>query len=167
MALWIGGVGEDVARAEAAVCVHAQDGAGGAAGHVEPDGLAGGGERGVRQGQAERFADDLRGGGGAEELAAAAGRGAGAAADLGGVFERDLLLGEAGADGLDLAGVFAVVGQQRDAAGDEDGWAVAPAEASAIIMAGRPLSQVATPRTPLRVGSERIRRRRTMAASLR
>jgi len=42
-----------------------------------------------------------------------------------------------------------------------------PEEASAIIMAGRPLSQVATPMTPLRVGRERMRRRRTMAASLR
>ncbi len=42
-----------------------------------------------------------------------------------------------------------------------------PAEARAIIMAGRPLSQVAMPNTPLPVGSERIRRRRTMAASLR
>ena len=39
--------------------------------------------------------------------------------------------------------------------------------ASVIIIAGRPLSQVATPRTPLRVGSERTRRRRTIAASLR
>jgi len=42
-----------------------------------------------------------------------------------------------------------------------------PAEASAIIMAGSPLSQVAMPITPIRVGSERIRRRSTMAASLR
>ena len=32
--------------------------------------------------------------------------------------------------------------------------------ASAIIIAGRPLSQVATPITPLRVGSERISRRK-------
>ena len=34
-------------------------------------------------------------------------------------------------------------------------------------MAGRPLSQVATPITPRRVGSERISRRSTIAASLR
>ena len=73
-------------------------------------GCAGGGERGVGQGEAEGFGDDLRGGGGAEELAAAAGCGAGAAADLGGVFEGDLVLGEAGADGLDLACVFSVFG---------------------------------------------------------
>ena len=39
--------------------------------------------------------------------------------------------------------------------------------ASASIIAGRPLSHVATPSTPLRVGSERARRRSTMAASLR
>jgi site-specific DNA recombinase len=39
--------------------------------------------------------------------------------------------------------------------------------ASAIIMAGRPLSQVATPITPRRVGSERASRRSTTAASLR
>jgi hypothetical protein len=40
-------------------------------------------------------------------------------------------------------------------------------EARAIIIAGRPLSQVATPSTPRRVGSERIRRLSTTAASLR
>ena len=39
--------------------------------------------------------------------------------------------------------------------------------ASAIIIAGSPLSQVATPRTPRRVGSERMSRRKTWAASLR
>ena len=33
--------------------------------------------------------------------------------------------------------------------------------------AGKPLSQVPTPITPRRVGNERIKRRRTMAASLR
>src|SRR5438034_11221850 len=38
---------------------------------------------------------------------------------------------------------------------------------SDLIIAGSPLSQVATPRTPLRVGSERINRRSTIAASLR
>src|SRR2546425_10083949 len=38
--------------------------------------------------------------------------------------------------------------------------------ASAIIIAGSPLSQVATPITPRRVGSERISRRKIGAASL-
>ncbi len=40
-------------------------------------------------------------------------------------------------------------------------------EARAIIVAGRPLSQLATPRTALRVGRERMSLRNTMAASLR
>ena len=40
-------------------------------------------------------------------------------------------------------------------------------EASVIIIAGRPLSHVAMPSTPRRVGSERTRRRNTIAASLR
>ena len=39
--------------------------------------------------------------------------------------------------------------------------------ARAIIMAGRPLSHVATPITPFLVGSDRISRRNTWAASLR
>jgi hypothetical protein len=39
--------------------------------------------------------------------------------------------------------------------------------AKAIIMAGKPLSQVATPKTPLRVGKDRINLRKTVAASLR
>ena len=39
--------------------------------------------------------------------------------------------------------------------------------AMASIIAGRPLSQVATPKTPFRRGSERISRRNTIAASLR
>ena len=42
-----------------------------------------------------------------------------------------------------------------------------PADASAIIIAGSPLSHVATPSTPLPVGSDRISRRSTIAASLR
>ena len=40
-------------------------------------------------------------------------------------------------------------------------------EASAIIIAGSPLSHVATPMTPRRVGSDRISRRNIVAASLR
>jgi hypothetical protein len=42
-----------------------------------------------------------------------------------------------------------------------------PADASAISIAGSPLSHVAMPKTPARVGNDRIRRRSTMAASLR
>ena len=41
------------------------------------------------------------------------------------------------------------------------------APARAIIMAGRPLSQVPIPSTPFRSGSERMSRRSTIAASLR
>ena len=133
---------------------------------VEPDGLAGGCERGMRQGQSQRLADDLRSGRGAEKLASAAGRCAGAASHFGRVFQRDLLLRKARADGLHFARILARLGQERDAAGDQHRGQRA-CDASAIIIAGRPLSQVATPSTPLRVGSERMSRRSTMAASLR
>ena len=61
-------------------------------------------------GESEAFRDDLGRSGGAEELASAARRGAGAAADVLGVFERYLALGEARAYGLDHAGVLAVFG---------------------------------------------------------
>ena len=119
------------------------------------------------QRHAQRFGDDLAGRRGAQELAAAARGGAGLAAQVGGFFDRDLAMGKADADGLNFARVFAFGGRQGDAAGDENRRAACVGSASASIMAGRPLSQVATPMTPLRVGSERIRRRRTMAASLR
>ena len=39
--------------------------------------------------------------------------------------------------------------------------------ATAIIIAGKPLSHVATPSTPARNGSERANRRKTTAASFR
>ena len=82
MALRSGGVGQDVPRRRSAL-LQLQHGARGAAGHIEPDRLAGRRQRRVRQRQAQRFADDLRRGGGAEELAAAAGRRAGPAAQVG------------------------------------------------------------------------------------
>ena len=69
--------------------------------------------------QPEGLGDDLRRGGGPEELAAAAGAAAGPATELGGLGQRQLAVGEAGPDRLDLAGVLAVAGRQRDAAGDE------------------------------------------------
>ena len=121
-----------------------------------------GDERGVRQRQAERLADDLRRGRRAEELAAAAGAGAGPAAQLGRLSQRELAVREAGADRLDLAGVLAVErGEQVTPPGTRTHGRSCIA-ARAIIIAGRPLSQVATPSTPLRVGSERISRRKTM-----
>ena len=98
-----------------------------------------------------------------EKLASPAGRRAGPASHFGGIFERDLLLRKARAERLDLARIFARFRQQRDPAGHEHRRAIFRIAASAIIMAGRPLSQVAIPRTPLPVGSERIRRRRTIA----
>src|SRR3981189_1087916 len=112
-----GGVGEDLGCADVELA-EAQDGAGRAARGVEPDALAGGAEGGVGQGEAEGFGDDLRGCGGAEELAASPGCGTGAAAYLGGVFEGDLVLGVACSDGLDFARVFAVLWKQCNAAGD-------------------------------------------------
>jgi hypothetical protein len=74
----------------------------------------------VWESKAEGFGDDLRGGCSAEELATSAGRGAGAAADLGGVFESDLVLGETSADSLNFASVFSIFGKQRYAARDQD-----------------------------------------------
>ena len=63
-----------------------------APGHIQPDGMAGRRQRGMRQRHAQRFAHHLRRGRGAQELAAAAGRSAGAAAHLGGVLDRDLVM---------------------------------------------------------------------------
>ena len=79
----------------------------------------------MRQRHPERLGDDLRGRRGAQELAAAAGAGAGAAAELGGLLERELAVRVAGADRLDLAGVFALAGRQRHAAGNEHAGQVA------------------------------------------
>ena len=83
-------------------------GAGRAARHIQPDGMAGGRQRGVRQRHPQRLAHHLRGGRRAQELAAAAGRRAGAAQHLGGGFQRDLPVGEARADGLHRAGILAL-----------------------------------------------------------
>ena len=115
------GLGEDVVSSKMQL-LEAQNGAGRAAGGVEPDGLAGRSKSGMRKGEAKSFGDDLRRCSGAEKLTASAGRGAGAAADLGSILERDLMLREACADGLDLAGVFSVFRQQCDAPGDENAW---------------------------------------------
>ncbi len=73
----------------------------------------------MRERHAERFADYLRGGGGSQKLAASAGRGAGAAKVARGGFERDLPVRETGSGGLHLAGVFALFGEQGDAAGNQ------------------------------------------------
>lgn len=75
----------------------------------------------MREREAESLGDDLAGGGRAHELAAPAGRTAGLAAHLGGVFEGDFLACETGRERLDLAGVLGVLGEERDAAGHENG----------------------------------------------
>ncbi len=112
------------------------------------------------QREPERLADDLRGGGGAEELAAAARRRAGPAAQLGRLGQAQLAEGEAGADRLDAPVSSPCSGGSVTPPGTSTEGSV-PEPASAIIIAGSPLSQVATPRTPRRVGSERISRRKT------
>ena len=107
------------------------------------------------------------GGRGAEELAAAARRAAGAAAQLGRFLERDSspwakrapMVWTLPASSPSVGGSVTPPGTSTQGR--------SRMAASAIIMAGRPLSQVATPSTPLRVGSERISRRKTIAASLR
>ena len=62
--------------------------------------------------------------------------------------QRDLAVRVAGADRLHLAGVLAVARRQRHAARARARTAGRASPASAIIIAGRPLSQVATPSTP-------------------
>ena len=78
-----------------------------------------------------------------------------------------LAVGVARADRLHRAGIDAVGRRQRDAARHDHGRRDRATPASAISIAGRPLSHVATPMTPRRVGSERISRRSTIAASFR
>ena len=87
--------------------------------------------------------------------------------ELGSLLQRDLAVHEPDADRLHAAGVVALVGQQRDAARAPARTARSCMAASAIIIAGSPLSQVATPSTPRAVGSDRISRRKIVAASLR
>ena len=95
--------------------------------HVQPHRLAGRRQRGVRQRDAQRLGDHLRGGRGAQELAAAAGRAAGAAAHRGGVLQVDQSVRVAGADGLHLGGVLGAARGQRHAAGHDHAGQVAAA----------------------------------------
>ena len=55
-----------------------------------------------------------------EELAPAAGGGTGPAAEVGGFLKRDQAVAVAGADRLNLSGIFAVLRRQRHAAGNDD-----------------------------------------------
>ena len=95
------------------------DGSGGTAGDVEPDRLPRRGERGVRNREPEGLGDDLRGGGGSEELTAATGGRTGAAAEIGGLVERDELVRETRSQRLHGARVLAAPGRQRDPSGDD------------------------------------------------
>ncbi len=83
-------------------------------------GLARRRQRRVRQRQAERFADHLRCRRSAQELAAAARRAASVAAFLGRLFESDLAVSVAGADGLNLGGILVPFGGKHDAAGNKN-----------------------------------------------
>ena len=116
--------------------------------------------------QPECLGHHLRRGGRAHELASASGRAAGSAPHHRRVLEGDLAAGEAGRQRLHHGRVLRVAGEQRDPAGHRDGGHDGT-PASAIIVAGSPLSHEATPSTPRQVGSERISRRITIAASLR
>ena len=120
-----------------------QGSAGGGARNVDPDGFARRSERRVRKRQTQALCYHLRGAGGAEELAAAARGGAGRAAEAPGPSP----------ESVEPPGTSTTA---------RSCWL-----ASAIIVAGSPLSQVATPITAFVFGSDRIRRRITMLASLR
>ena len=124
-----------------------EGGAGRAARHVGPDGVAGRRQRGMRQLHAERLADHLRGGRGAQELAAAAGRGAGAA-QASAASSRVIWpwAKRAPTDCTLPASSPSSASRVTPPGTSTQGRSRAPA--SAIIMAGRPLSQVATPSTP-------------------
>ena len=160
------GIGEDVAQLDAAGTEVPQC-RGTAAGHVEPDRLPRRGKRRVRQREPQGLGNDLRRGGRSQELAAAAGECAGPARQHRRFFERKLLVRKAGTDRLHLAGIFAFGRRQASRRPARARTAVRRMPASASIMAGNPLSHVATPNTPCRVGSERIKRRKIVAASLR
>ena len=74
----------------------------------------------VGQGEPQRLADHLGRCRGAEELAAAAGRAARATPHVGSALERDLAVGEPGADGLHGARVLGVPRRQGHAARHQD-----------------------------------------------
>ena len=104
-----------------------QEGEGRAAGHVQPDGLAGGGEGAVGERKAQRLGHDLRGRRRAQELAAAAGRAAGATGELGRLLQGHEPVGEARSERLHRARVLAAGRGQRDAAGHDHARQVARA----------------------------------------
>ena len=113
-----GGIGEDALHGK----VHgfeAQDRAGRAPRHIEPDRLSGRRERSVGEGHAQSFAYDLGSRCRPKELASASRAGARSAEVFGSGFEGDFVVGEARADGLDAASVLALLGEEGGAAGDQ------------------------------------------------
>ena len=124
-------------------------------------------ERGVSNGKSESFGYDLRSAGGSEELASAAGRCTGSASHILGIFESNFtpvrILRR-------WIGSFPYLHRYWGARVTPPGTmttGLSRSPASAIIIAGNPLSQEAIPMTPLAVGRERAWRRKTCAASLR
>ncbi len=85
---------------------------------IEPDGLSRWRECGMCNRKTQRFGDDLARCRRAEELTAAAGRRARAASQFRRFFECDQSVREACAKRLNFAGVFALLWQQRNAAGN-------------------------------------------------
>ena len=75
----------------------------------------------MRQGQAQRLGHHLRGGRRSQELTTAAGRTAGPASQVGCLVQRNESMRESGSEGLDGARIFAALGRQRDAAGNQHG----------------------------------------------
>ena len=70
----------------------------------------------MRQRHAKRFTDHLRRGGRSEKLAAPARRGASAASQLGRLLQGKQSMREARADGLNDAGIFALLRREGNAA---------------------------------------------------
>ena len=156
---------EDIAGANLAA-VQVSQGTGGTAREIKPDGLSGRCQRGMRKRKSQGLTYYLRSGSSAEKLTTSARRGTRTAAQICGFAQGNQAVGKSSSERLHRSGVLAFVGGRVTPPGTiTQGRSGRPARA--IIIAGRPLSQVAIPSTPALKGSERARRRNTVAASLR
>ena len=160
-----GCIGQDVAHRHAAR-FERQRGARRTAAHVQPDGMSRRRQCRMRQRHPQRFRDHLRSRRGAQELAPPPGSGARAAQILGSRFQRDLTVREPRANALHAARILALFGQQRHSARRQHARQIAHG-CQRHHHGGQPLVASGHPDDARRVGSERIRRRKTMAASLR
>ncbi len=115
---------------------------------IQPDRLPRRSQRRVRQRQPQRLRHHLRRRRRPQKLAAAARRRARTAAHLRRVLQRNLSLRKARPNRLDLPRILAALRQQRHPARHQHR-RQRPDDASAIIIAGSPLSHVATPSTPV------------------